>query len=64
MSPEEKAKRDAEFEAKGYVKKYVYHDGELVESWIDPRNRPVPTPRVFGKDGRAIRPDFSFNPFK
>lgn len=57
MSPEEKAKRDAEFEAKGYVKDYIYYEGKLVESWIDPRDRPLPTPRLYDKDGRVIRPD-------
>lgn len=59
MSPEEKAKKDAEMEARGYVKDYVYCDGELVESWIDPGNQPVRSPRLFDKDGREIRPDLS-----
>lgn len=53
----EKAKKDAEMEAKGYVKDYVFQDGKLVESWINPRERPIPAPRLFDKDGREIRPD-------
>lgn len=55
MSPEEKAKKDAEMEAKGYVKDYVFYNGELVESWTDPRERPVSAPRLFDKDGREVR---------
>lgn len=59
MSPEEKKKKDAEMEAKGYVKDIIFYNGEWIESWIDPKNRPVSTPRLFDKDGRAIRPDFT-----
>lgn len=57
MSPEEKAKKDAEMEARGYVKEYVFSDGKLVESWIDPGDRPIATPRLFNKDGKEIRCD-------
>lgn len=59
MSPEEKAKKDEEMRSKGYIKDYVFCDGELVESWIAPKDRPINTPRVFDKDGREIRTNFS-----
>lgn len=56
MTSEEK-KKDAEMEAKGYVKEYVFNDGKLVEIWIDPKDKPIPVPKLFDKDGREIRPN-------
>ena len=58
MSPEEKERKDAEMEARGYVRDYVINDGKLEEIWIDPKYRPVPVPKLYDKDGREIRPDF------
>lgn len=60
ISPEEKAKKDAEMIAKGYVKDYVFCDGELVELWINPKEKPVDVPRVFDKNGREVRTYLSF----
>lgn len=57
MSPEEKAKKDAEMEARGYVKDYVFCDGELVESWIKPVDKPVNAPKLYDKEGKPIRSD-------
>lgn len=56
MSPEEKERKDAEMEARGYVRKYVFYNGKLEESWINPKDRPVPVPKLYDKDGREIRP--------
>lgn len=58
MTPEEKAKRDAEFEAKGYIKDYIYYEGKLVESWREPVERATPAPRLLGRDESRIKPDF------
>ena len=57
MTASEKARKDAEMEAKGYVKDYAFDNGKLVEIWIGPPNRPLPTPKVYDKNGRLVRPD-------
>ena len=57
MTANEKARNDEEMVAQGYVKDYAFDNGKLVEIWIEPKDRPLPTPKVYDKNGRMIRPD-------